>query len=725
MTPLEILEQAARRWRQRAAEREQERAQPGVPAEAARRHALKVKRLNRAASEEKARALSLAAIIATPAHAAGKGAVVDSFSMERVLGKSDLVDLNFLELAIAMARPVARIRLRDGFGTGFLVAPSRLMTNHHVLDRPEAAQTSVAEFDFQQNRSGEALPIEAYRLEPGRLFHTDEALDFSLVAVAPASQRGKPLGSYGWVKLLADQGKAETGDCLNIIQHPRGQLKQIAFRENEVVDIFDSFLHYQTDTEPGSSGSPCFNDQWELVALHHSGVPKTDARGHLLTKANKPWRKGVDPPEELAWVANEGIRVSTIVKAVQGLRLSGEPERMLDEMFSANPPIPIELARTDDGTNVRTGAPAMAMQANSITLNIPLQVTISVGTPTGSVISAAAPALQPAIAVAATAAAKAAAAGAGAGSGSMGLFDFEEKIEIDPDYSNRRGYDANFLPGFKVALPSLPEALQSDAAIPKDASGPNAHTIPYHHYSVVLSKRRRMAIFTAVNLDGKLVQPLEKREQDKWIFDPRIDEAFQIGGEAYLGNALDRGHLVRRLDPAWGETKEIAKKGNDDTFHYTNCAPQHKDFNRNNDTWQGLEDFLMSAAHGDAKRLTIFTGPVFSANDPVYQGGQLKTPIRIPLEYWKVAVMIAANGHKSVTGYLLSQSDLIGDGTGLEERFEASVFQVTLAELERRTKLHFGDLKQFDPLKGNARVERLEAEFGAGHRIDSAPDIVI
>ncbi len=38
-----------------------------------------------------------------------------------------------------------------------------------------------------------------------------------------------------------------------------------------------------TDTAPGSSGSPVFNDQWEVVALHHMGVPKRNEHGDLLT----------------------------------------------------------------------------------------------------------------------------------------------------------------------------------------------------------------------------------------------------------------------------------------------------------------------------------------------------------------------------------------------------------------------------------------------------------
>ena len=52
---------------------------------------------------------------------------------------------------------------------------------------------------------------------------------------------------------------------LNIIQHPRGRPKD---RSNQVVDITNIDVFYTTDTEPGSSGSAVFNDNWELVAIH-------------------------------------------------------------------------------------------------------------------------------------------------------------------------------------------------------------------------------------------------------------------------------------------------------------------------------------------------------------------------------------------------------------------------------------------------------------------------
>ena len=80
---------------------------------------------------------------------------------------------------------------------------------------------------------------------------------------------------------------------------------------------------------------------------------------------------------------------------------------------------------------------------------------------------------------------------------------------------------------------------------------------------------------SVVNIDGALSERL-KRAPDHWSFDPRLPETEQTGHEIYDKNDLDLGHLTRRLDPAWGQTRAVAKSANDDTFHFTNCTPQHQ-----------------------------------------------------------------------------------------------------------------------------------------------------
>jgi endonuclease G, mitochondrial len=290
----------------------------------------------------------------------------------------------------------------------------------------------------------------------------------------------------------------------------------------------------------------------------------------------------------------------------------------------------------------------------------------------------------------------------------------EEAVSIDPDYSNREGYDSNFLGtgNKKIPLPELSPAMKAKAAINQKATGTDQYVLPYHHYSVVMNAERRLAFFTAVNIDGTIFYNI-KREPDKWIFDPRLNKDQQIGNEVYRNNPLDRGHLVRRLDPAWGGSLALAKIANDDTFHFTNCTPQHHDFNAGKSLWAGLEDYILKNANVRDFKVSVFTGPIFSVTDQTYRGVQL------PRQYWKVVVMVRDDGKLSATAYLLSQEKLL-QSIG-EEAFEDlegfsygayKTFQVPVRRIEKLTGLSFGQLSDFDPKKN------LESEFGGLESLD-------
>jgi endonuclease G len=246
------------------------------------------------------------------------------------------------------------------------------------------------------------------------------------------------------------------------------------------------------------------------------------------------------------------------------------------------------------------------------------------------------------------------------------------------------------------------------------------HVLRYHHYSVVQNKERRLAFFTAVNIDGSRSMRL-KREPDRWFLDPRIPAGEQTGEPVYERNKLDRGHLVRRLDPAWGDSPAGAKLANDDTFHFTNCTPQHERFNQNKATWAGLEDYLLDNADTIDFKASVFTGPVFAADDEEYRGVQL------PRQFWKVAVMVKRSGQLSATAYLLSQESLLQ--AGLEAAPAAPVefeygayktFQVPITQVEALTGLSFGALSGFDPL-GSSPLESAEAI----RPIDSHADLML
>lgn len=246
-------------------------------------------------------------------------------------------------------------------------------------------------------------------------------------------------------------------------------------------------------------------------------------------------------------------------------------------------------------------------------------------------------------------------------------------------FDGRSGFSSTFLPGFAVSLPTPTGALAGDITpVGQDASG----RLDYEHFSVVMSASRRMAMFVGVNIDGKAAVKIN-RETDKWSLDGRIPAEAQLGEELYLGNRLDRGHLVRREDPNWGATAETA---NDDTFHFTNCAPQMDVVNQR--TWLGLETYILKNARVWQERCSVFTGPVFGKSDLKYRGAL------IPKAFWKVIAFLSDDGRPSATAYLVEQDKELRE---LEAAYGAyKTYQRSIRFIETLTGLRFGDLASYD-----------------------------
>lgn len=261
------------------------------------------------------------------------------------------------------------------------------------------------------------------------------------------------------------------------------------------------------------------------------------------------------------------------------------------------------------------------------------------------------------------------------------------RVRSPEHFEGRDGYQPEFLgehPDVHVPLPELAPELHGRVAACGAATGGE---LKYRHFSAVMHAGRRLPLYTVVNIDGAKLFAFP-RGRDVWWLDGRLDIDVQAGEALYVGNPLDRGHLVRRLDPAWGDTREEAKQGEEDTFHFTNCAPQHGGLNQR--TWLSLEDYILGNANTRNFKASIFSGPVFGDADKSYRGVQL------PQEFWKVAVMVnAATGMLSATGYLLSQADLI---SGLEFVFGPfRTYQVPISMIESKTGLRF-ELGLYDPL---------------------------
>lgn len=309
---------------------------------------------------------------------------LEPVGLERVLGTSDFLGISFLERGLQVARTVGRVSIRGrtgspiGYGTGFMVGPRLLITNNHVLGDASQAGDSVVEFDYFVRADGSPSTIKVFNLQPEVFFRTDPELDFTLVAVAEVGASGTPLSAQGWNQLIPDEGKAIIGQWVNIIQHPNGEPKQLVLRNNEIVDTPDRFLTYKTDTSPGSSGSPVYNDQWEVVALHHAGKPARNAAGQILNQQGQPWQQWMGE-HQIQWESNEGARVSRIVAFVNAWPLTAA-ERALFQLGlqpSGAPSTPNE-ARSEPASAGGVGNPSVAPDGTA-TWTIPLRVSLSLG----------------------------------------------------------------------------------------------------------------------------------------------------------------------------------------------------------------------------------------------------------------------------------------------------------------------------------------------------------
>lgn len=276
----------------------------------------------------------------------------------------------------------------------------------------------------------------------------------------------------------------------------------------------------------------------------------------------------------------------------------------------------------------------------------------------------------------------------------------------DPNYTGRSGYSGTFLPGSPIDLPVLPRALQQDAAVLLDRQEANAYELKYYNFSIVMNARRKICFFTAVNIDGSKWVDIDRDsgqprdvviEADTWYQDPRIASNDQSNDSFYQSQrprrVYDRGHMVRRQDPAWG-SEQTAIKANSDTFHFTNCAPQESRFNQQTRYWAGIENYVLDNARAEQTKVTVFTGPVFQDDDPAFRS------LLVPRQYWKIIARIDS-GQLRATALLADQSELLTavSEVGAESFDDTSTvreYQVAISEIERLTKLPFVQLRESD-----------------------------
>ena len=228
---------------------------------------------------------------------------------EKIHKEANFLPSSFLEKGVERAKAVCRITTDTSYGSGFLITSRHfIMTNNHVLPDADTAAVSIAEFDYDEDST-----VYTIRFSPETFFLTSRELDFTIVACNPSDLPG----DINAISLLAGRNSVTRGERVNIVQHPKGRPKEVSLHDNKVSYIYDIVIRYTADTEGGSSGSPVFNNNWDLVALHHAGWPTGEGEA-----------------------INEGIRIPSIVDFLK-TRQSTNPSEALQTLLG---PPPVEDA---------------------------------------------------------------------------------------------------------------------------------------------------------------------------------------------------------------------------------------------------------------------------------------------------------------------------------------------------------------------------------------------
>lgn len=191
-------------------------------------------------------------------------------------------DMTFIQRASQPASAVCRMELpnQEPIGTGFLVAKNLLLTNYHVIAPDEDSDPNafldqiILRFAYVTTNTGEGAEGKTFKLAPSPLikFKTvEQGLDYALLRI-----EDDILSETNLQPISLNSERLPDRDMnIHILQHPDGQTLRVTFSNNGITGVYerDGMIQYVSDTSVGSSGSPCFNDNWELVAVHHAQVP--------------------------------------------------------------------------------------------------------------------------------------------------------------------------------------------------------------------------------------------------------------------------------------------------------------------------------------------------------------------------------------------------------------------------------------------------------------------
>ena len=559
------------------------------------------------------------------------------------------------------ARAVGRIEVEGHnlawLGTGWLAAPDVVVTNRHVA--AEFGRQDGARFVFRQGLIGQPMTASIDFLEE---VGSPEELTFALERVLHIEGPDGPdiaflrvaTNGSGWPSPIPLAASSANDELVAVIGYPArdSRIPDQQLMEEIFGDVYDKkrlapgqltrvdnqTITHDCSTLGGNSGSVVMSlRSGEALGLHFAG--------RFLQ-------------------ANFAVSSSMVAERLDQVLNGRRPQNITPPTTPDSPGRLDQVGAVDEPSAGDRTAPVR------FTSVIPLRVTLEVGTPYVD-------------------------SGAGSSAQSTAVDSDEMIVEgVVADYADRGGYDAKFL-GQSHDIP-LPDVTNAADVLTFSTNGRPERLLRYEHFSVVMSKSRRMCRYSAVNIDGK---QRAKVGRTQWRTDPRIPKDAQISRECY-GSApkFSRGHMTRREDPVWGAPQD-ASRANDDSMHVTNAVPQMQIFNAG--VWLDLENYALFHARQDEMKISVFTGPFLTADDPVMFG------VQIPVEFWKVIAFIHDDtGQLSATGYTISQSSFISEDEFVFGQHKTA--QRTIASIEQRAGLSFGDLSRHDPF---VEAEGIEPEL--------------
>lgn len=650
----------------------------------------------------------------------------------------DWLHLNTPE-AKALIKPAiaaaCRIELPDSgvpfLGTGFLVGDGLLMTNRHVA---EAFVDGVGRMGVRLSAGAE--PFVDFLKEHGN--RKKQVFEITGVAMVhpywdmALLKLGELPGGHPRLRLTQQQPDDMLGHDIVVIGYPaRDEERNAAKIQRQVFgEIYD--VKRLMPGKIGGAGAtagqarlryPSYEQ--DVSAMLHNASTLGGASGSLVLDLTTGDVLGLH-------FAGEYLRFNCAVPAAElatdarvvdaGVHFAGKARGDLGAWRTAWNRVERAAEPAEDAKQGPVSAsdggvrPAIRSDGSVVRLTVPIEIELRLGTPSlgAAGMASAGPATDDHRRTDdATAAEKA-------------VEPFHEE-----DYETRDGYSEDFL-GVALPLPTVSDLSQVSRLDDGD------HVLRYQNFSIVMNKARRMALFTAANVDGTAAAKrpdaskattrgalggLGENDTEKWFTDPRIPALHQLPDRFFTKDrqAFDKGHLVRREDAAWGSSFAELRRANGDTYHVTNCSPQVAGFNRSakaRDNWGALENFVAKVVKGG--RVSLFSGPIFERNDDIFHGvdDDGRVQVKIPKAYWKVVV--EAEDDALLAYAFVQQQDL--SGVRWEERLQVPTafkpFMLPLAELERRLELvlfppelHKAD--QFDTARGS-QVREAEGLPGRG-----------